>query len=179
VEFQKYIANIQWNTEAQIDTFRNALSNKLMHCLQHVYIPDNICDFVKRCLKRDSRIRARAAERKSQHWEGGNRKPDKVNNTTSAPEGSPAGTVAEYHSHAPMDLSAIQERKIIPEERKCQRKGGLCMRCGDSWHFAASCPIKLKATAGPVEINPFKENLGYEKKNQDQGNGKQVESEKP
>jgi hypothetical protein len=70
-----------------------------------------------------------------------------------------------------MDLSALKGRKITPEERKNQREGGLCMYCGNSRHFAASCPWKLKAASGQVEINPFKENLEEEK-------GKEVESEK-
>jgi hypothetical protein len=36
----------------------------------------------------------------------------------------------------------------------------------------------LKAASGQVEINPFKENLGKERDNQDQGKGNEVESEK-
>jgi hypothetical protein len=74
-----------------------------------------------------------------------------------------------------MDLSAIKGRKITPEELKCRKEGGLCMYCGDSRHFAASCPRKLKAALGQVEINPFKEDLGKGKENQDQGKGKEVE----
>jgi hypothetical protein len=77
-----------------------------------------------------------------------------------------------------MDLSALEGRKITPEERKRRREGGLCMYCGDSRHFAASCPRKLKAASGQVEINPFKEDLGKGKENQDHGKGKEVESGK-
>jgi hypothetical protein len=33
----------------------------------------------------------------------------------------------------------------------------------------------LKAASGQVEINPFKEDLGKRKDNQDQGKGKEVE----
>jgi hypothetical protein len=51
------------------------------------------------------------------------------------------------------------------------RKGGLCMYCGDSRHFAACCPRKLKAASGQVEINPFKEDLG-------KGSNKEEESGK-
>ena len=32
------------------------------------------------------------------------------------------------------------------------------MYCGDSRYFAASCPRKLKAVSGHVEMNQFKEN---------------------
>jgi hypothetical protein len=52
------------------------------------------------------------------------------------------------------------------------------MYCGDSRHFAASCPRKLKAASGQVEINPFKKDLGKGKEEQDEGKGKEVESGK-
>jgi hypothetical protein len=74
-----------------------------------------------------------------------------------------------------MDLSALKVRKITPEERKRRREGGLCMYCGDSRHFAASYPRKLKAASGQVEINPFKEDLGKGMDNQVQEKGKKVE----
>jgi hypothetical protein len=49
------------------------------------------------------------------------------------------------------------------------------MYCGDSRHFAASCPRKLKAASGQVEMNPFNEDLGKGNENQDPGKGKEVE----
>jgi hypothetical protein len=77
-----------------------------------------------------------------------------------------------------MDLLALKGRKITPKERMCRREGGLCMYCGDSRHFVASCPRKLKATSGHVEINPFKEDIGNRKENQHHVNDKEVESGK-
>ena len=164
-EFQRYVADVKWNVEAQLDALRNGLSNELKDSLQHTEIPEDLVEFVKLCSKRDSQIRARTDERKSGRWEGGYKKPDPTTNTTSAPETAPAGTVAGYHGHAPMDLSAVKGRKITPEERKRRREGGLCMYCGDSRHFAASCPRKLKAASGQVEVTPFR----------DSGKGKEVE----
>ena len=73
-----------------------------------------------------------------------------------------------------MDLSAVKGKKITAEERKCQREGGLCMYCGDTRHFAAACPRKLKAASGQVEVNPFKENQGKDQEDK----GKEVESGK-
>jgi hypothetical protein len=177
-EFQRYVADVKWNAEAQMDALQNGLSNELKDSLQHADMPDNIVDFVKMCSKRDSQIRARAAEKKSGRWEGSYKKPDNANNTTSAPDASPAGTVAGYHGPAPMDLSAIKGRKITPEERKRRREGGLYMYCGDSRHFTASCTKKLKAASGQVEINPFKKDLGKGEEDQEEGKGKDVESGK-
>jgi hypothetical protein len=117
-EFQRYMADINWNTEAQMDALRNGLSNELKDSLQHADIPDKIVNFVKMCSKRHSQIKARVAEKKSGRWEGGYKKPDNANNTTSAPEASPAGTVVGYHGPAPMDLSALKGRNITPEQRK-------------------------------------------------------------
>jgi hypothetical protein len=77
-----------------------------------------------------------------------------------------------------MDLSALNGWKITPVERKRRRDGGLCMYYGDSRHFAASFPRKLKAASGQVEINPFKEDLGKGKESQAQEIGKEVESGK-
>jgi hypothetical protein len=130
-------------------------------------------EFVKFCSKRDSHIRAQEAERKSGKWTAESKRHEIQNNTTPAPEAAPAGTIAGYYGPTLKDLSAINGRKITQEERKCQREGGLCMYCGDSRHFAASCPRKLKAASGQVEINPFKEDLEKRKENQDQG--KEVE----
>jgi hypothetical protein len=42
------------------------------------------------------------------------------------------------------------------------------MNCGDSGHFAASCPRKFKVVSGHMEINPFRD---------DKGKGKEQEEE--
>jgi hypothetical protein len=52
------------------------------------------------------------------------------------------------------------------------------MYCGDSRHFAASCHRKFNSVSGQVEINPFKEDQGKGKENQNNGKGKEVESGK-
>src|SRR6202022_1065679 len=88
-EFQRYVANVRWNTEAQLDALRNGLSNELKDSLQYTNIPENLVEFVKLCSKRDSQLRARAAERKSGRWEGGYMKPETTINNTSAPEAPP------------------------------------------------------------------------------------------
>jgi hypothetical protein len=49
------------------------------------------------------------------------------------------------------------------------------MYCGNSRHCAASCPRKFKAASAQVEINSFKEDLGKEKDNPDQGKANEVE----
>ena len=67
-----------------------------------------------------------------------------------------------------MELSAVNGQKMTPKETKRWREGGLCICCGDSWHFAVRCPSKLKAASGQVEINPFKENKGKGKEQDDE-----------
>jgi hypothetical protein len=99
-----------------MDALRNGLSNELKDSLQHADFPHNIVNFIKMFSIRDSQIWASAAEKMSGRWEGSNEKPDNKNNTTSAAEASPAGTVAGYHGPAPMDLSALKGRNITPEE---------------------------------------------------------------
>jgi hypothetical protein len=37
---------------------------------------------------------------------------------------------------------------------------GLCMSCGNSRNFAASCLRKLNAASGKMDINPFKKDPG-------------------
>jgi hypothetical protein len=141
----------------------------LKDLLQHCDVQEDITEFVKLCSKRDSQIHTRDADKKSGRWTAEYKMPETANNTTSTPEGAPAGTVAGYHGPTPMDLSAVKGKKITPEERKRRRQGGLCMYCGDIKHFATSCPSKLKAASGQVEMNPLKEN---------QDKGKEVESGK-
>jgi hypothetical protein len=104
-----------------MDELRNGPSNELKDSLQHAEMPDNIVDLVTMCSKRESQIRPRAAEKKSGPRESGYKKPDNAVNTSSAPEASPAGTVAGYYGPTPMDLSALKGRKITPEERKRRR----------------------------------------------------------
>jgi hypothetical protein len=82
-------------------------------------------EFVKMCSKRDSQIHARAPERSSEGWTAGPTKHKTTSNSTPAPETVLAGTVAGYHSPAPMNLSAVKGRKITLEERKRGREGGL------------------------------------------------------
>jgi hypothetical protein len=77
---------------------------------------DNILDFVKMYSQRDSHIRARAAEKKSEQWGGGYKNPDITNNTTFTTEAAPAETVPGYHDPAPMDLSAVKQKKNTPKE---------------------------------------------------------------
>jgi HKD family nuclease len=52
-EFQRYVADVKWNTEAQMDALRNGLSNQLKDSLEHADMPDIIVDFVKMCSKCD------------------------------------------------------------------------------------------------------------------------------
>lgn len=82
---------------------------------------------------------------------------DATINATSAQETQSAGTVAWYHGSAPMDLSAVKGKKITAEERKRHREGGLGMYFGNSRYFTASCPRKLNAPAGQVEVTPFRD----------------------
>jgi hypothetical protein len=99
------------------------------------------------------------------------KKPDTSANTTSTPDATPAGIVAEFHGPAQIDLSAVKGMKIKPEQCKWQREGGLCIYCGDSRHFVASCPKKLKAASGQIEINQFQEDL-CEGKDKEEESGK-------
>jgi hypothetical protein len=107
-EFQRFVADVKWNAEVQMDELQNGLSNELKNSLQLADMPNNIVHFIKMCSKQNLHIRARVAEKKLGQWEGGYKKSDNTNNTTSAPEASPAGTVAGYHGPAPMDLSALK-----------------------------------------------------------------------
>ena len=78
--------------------------------------------------------------------------------------------MAGYTGPAPMDLSAVKEKKITQEECKRQRKNGLCIYCGESRDFAGNCLWKLKVALAQVEINPFNES-------EDKRKGKEAEPE--
>jgi hypothetical protein len=60
-KFQRYVADVKWNAEAQMDALRNGLSKELKDSLQPADMADNIINFVTMCSKRASQIRARAA----------------------------------------------------------------------------------------------------------------------
>ena len=71
-----------------------------------------------------------------------------------------------YYGPAPIDLSAVKEKKNTSEKQKPRWEEGLYKYCRYSRHIAASCPRKLMAAAGQVEIIPFKENTEKGKKSE-------------
>jgi hypothetical protein len=88
-------------------------------------MPDNIIDFIKMCLKWDSKIGVKAAGKKSGGWKGGNKKPDNTNNTTPTPKAPPAETVVGYYGPAPIDLSTVKGRRLHLKKDRGEEKGNV------------------------------------------------------
>jgi hypothetical protein len=96
------------------------------------------------------------------------KKLDTTTNRTSALEKSVAETFAGYDGPTPMNLLSVNGERITLDEHKRRTEEDLCMYCGDSRHFAASFPRKLKVVSGEGKINPFKEDLGKRKNKEEE-----------
>jgi hypothetical protein len=157
VEFHQWVPDVECHEAAQVEVIRLGLSEELKDSLQHWEIPSDLTEFVKICSKCDSQSRARAAPRMSGRLTVGSKKHETTSNTTSAPEATPMRTVAGYFGPATMDRCTIKGSNITAEEPQHRREAGLCMYCEDSRHFAASCPRRLNAASGPVEVTPLRD----------------------
>jgi hypothetical protein len=62
-EFQRYIADVDWNESAQRRELTRGLNNELKDQLVSVDIPDSWTAYVSLLQRLDNRIRARTAER--------------------------------------------------------------------------------------------------------------------
>jgi hypothetical protein len=137
------------NKAVQKNALKQGLSEELKDSLQHCTKPGDLTEFVKLCLKQGSQIWVHTAECRLERWSSpSSKKPHTAANPTLTPETTPAGTVAGYYGPPLIDLSAVKGKRITPEKFKQRREGGLYKYCGDSRHFEASCPRRLKAASG-------------------------------
>jgi hypothetical protein len=151
-EFQRLIADLDWNDVAKRAALHRGLCEELKDILSTQDLPEDWSRYVALVKKRDMQYRARKAET---HRSSGQTKPATTptarntspNTAQNAPH--PTSSGSGHFGPAPMDLSAAR-RRLSPEE--CQKRidENRCLYCGSFNHMARDCPNKPKISVRPL-----------------------------
>jgi hypothetical protein len=142
-EFQRLIADLDWNDAAKRAALHRGLSEELKDILSTQDLPEDWANYVALVKKRDMQYRARKAE---SHRPSAPHKPSMPSPRTTATAPNPhtphpTSTGSGHLGPAPMDLSAAG-RCLSPEERQKRIDEGRCLYCGGFNHMARDCPNK-------------------------------------
>jgi hypothetical protein len=151
-EFQRLVADVDWNDAAKWAAFHWGLCDELKDILSTQDIPEDCHEYIILVKKRDSQFRAHKAElhrppvpTKSTPTPAACSTPPTPTQNTPHPTSSGSGHLGP----APMDLSTARCR-LSPEE--CQKRidENRCLYCGGFNHLARDCPNKLKNLTHPI-----------------------------
>jgi hypothetical protein len=141
-DFQRLMATLGYDEEAKKSYLEDGLNDELLELMMAYDLPTDWHEYVTLLQRLDSRIRARAPNRKT--------RPVAIVNTNRPAPSTPAAprpaaaahptANPNYHGPAPMDLSAAAretEKQRVYRERMAQ---GACTSCGVAGHFRKDCP---------------------------------------
>src|SRR6266576_632079 len=157
-DFQRLIAEVQWNDHGKRYALSRGLSSELKAALVAVDEPQEFPEYVRMLQRVDNKVRAIQAEQKGRGPQQTQRAPaPRAAPAQSASAPHPTDTGARNYGPAPMDLSAYRS-KLSPEERAMRIQEGRCLYCGGFNHLARDCPNKraprppLRASEAQVEV---------------------------
>jgi hypothetical protein len=151
-EFQRLIADLQWNNAAKRAALHRGLSKELKDILSTQDLPEDWSGYVAHIKKRDMQFRARRAET---HCPSG---PNKANSApvprvilraAAPPTLHPSNNSSGNFRPAPMDLLAARHR-LSPKERQKRIDEGRCLYCGGLHHLDRHCPNKTRDPGRPL-----------------------------
>jgi hypothetical protein len=151
-EFQRLIADLNWNDAAKHAALHRGLCEELKDILSIQDLPEDWSRYVALMKKWDMQYRARKAET---HCSSGQTKPTTtptICNTSPNPAQNtphPTSSGSGHFGPAPMDLSAAR-RRLSPEERQKRIDENRCLYCGGFNHMARDCPNKPKMLGHPL-----------------------------
>jgi hypothetical protein len=166
--FTECMALLGWDEKAQMSQFRAGLSGEVKDMMMHRPDPDSLNKLVSLAIECDNKWRSRVSERSTETYrpvttiaipgakgwkdfrpQGRQSQVIPSPANPPAPGAKPAGPSTAYGQHpGPMDLSVA--RTLTPEIRQHRRANNLCMYCGGTGHFAASCPNKKKRPVAQI-----------------------------
>ena len=159
-EFQRLIAELDYNDTVKKNTLRRGLSEELKDALAYnPNQPEDFEQFVNLCNRLDNQIRARKAEKRGEDYRP-RLAPTAAPRTAPViapaptPPPHPTNTKSGHYGVAPMDHSANCRRNTPEERQKCMAEGR-CLSCHGYGHFARECPHRGRRTnsRAPVYAN--------------------------
>jgi hypothetical protein len=152
-EFQRLIADLNWNNTAKHAALHRGLYEKLKDILSTQDLPEDWSRYVALVKRPDMQYRARKAET---HCSSGQTKPTTMptaRNTSPNPAQNaphPTSSGSGHFGPAPMNLSAAR-RRLSHEECQKRINENRCRYCGGFNHMARDCPNKPKAPGRPLQ----------------------------
>jgi hypothetical protein len=151
-EFQRLIADLNWNDAAKRVALHRGLCEELKDILSTQDLPQDWSRYVALLKKLDMQYRACKAET---HRSSGQTKPTTTptirstspNPAQNAPH--PTSSGSGHFGPAPIDLSAARCR-LSPGERQKRIDENRCLYCGGFNHMARDCPNKPKMSGRPL-----------------------------
>jgi hypothetical protein len=142
-DFQRLIADVDWNDGAKRHSLERGLSTELKDALVTLDLPESFPEFAALLQRLDNRIRARSAERHGSRTPGYRPVASGGPGVRTQPaQGNPdPPPITVQHDHVPMDTSSLR-RRLAPEERARRIAEGRCLYCGGQGHMARECGAK-------------------------------------
>ena len=152
-EFQRYMEDIDCNTDARKSLLEAGLSSELKDYLINIDVRELSYEgLINKCHMIDGRLRAKQAATKARNFFPAvfgtpSSKPSYGN--TAAPAPRAPVSHAPSSGGEPMDLSITNAKKrgsLTAEEKQHRLTNNLCLYCGGPGHQASGCPNKPKQT---------------------------------
>lgn len=155
-DFHRIFADLHWDEQAQKSQLYEGLSEEMKDALTHqTPVDDTLATYISLCKSIDTRLRARAEEKKRYTLRAVGTTPSSSRpasrpvpaqtTTTAHPSYTPGGTV-------PMDLSAADRQALRQRNREERIAKGLCLYCGQAGHLRLNCPARAAAEARRTKI---------------------------
>ena len=161
IDFRVKAAASGWNECALKSAYFKALNENIKDELATIDEPASLEDLIRLTIRLDNRLRTRnhsrqrglnfsvaaPASNNASVFSGSlepSTKPKAKNQTLPAPV-----QVSHFSSSEGTEVEPMQvgHTRLSPVERQQRFKGNLCLYCGETGHFIASCPAKSKARA--------------------------------
>lgn len=138
IDFRILASRSNWNPGALLDAFLHGLSDYIKDELACRDLPADLDSLIALSIRVDQRIRARRHEKQQMR----HLHPQSPSRHLSSTIQLEARDNAPTEDPEPMQLGRTQ---LTPEERQRRRTQNLCLYCGQSGHFLARCPVKVRA----------------------------------